>query len=210
MDTSYQGVISWLSAPLKYQNINVLCCESSNPRSLTFSKHTKMMLSFHMFFTHLEAVKRLLYDNYSWHFQLWYCPLLSVSALCCQIEFIRYFSVILVTYFSMRVICVDTVSVHGYNSADTFLQLIHSPGFHEKLPLRWLTQGVAGAVWHLPPASNTIHISLFNILRPWYLIIFSYSPSEREKRNAGITFVADWTGQGSLAAHPPLDTLAQR
>ena len=73
---------------------------------------------------------------------------------------------ILVTYFSKRVICVDTVSVHGYNSADTFLQLIHSPGFHEKLPLRWLTQGVAGAVWHLPPASNTIHISLFNILRP--------------------------------------------
>ena len=66
----------------------------------------------------------------------------------------------------MRVICVDTVSVHGYNSADTFLQLIHSPGFHEKLPLRWLTQGVAGAVCcgicRQLPTQFTFHFLIFS------------------------------------------------
>ena len=169
-----------------------------------------MMLSFHMFFTPLEAVKRLLYDNYSWHFQLWYCLLLSESAFCCQIEFIRYFFWILVTYFSVRVIGVDTVSIHGCHSADSFSDLFTRQDSMKNHHCGGLDPGVAGSLWHLPPGSNTIHISLFNILRPWYLIIFSYSPSEREKRNAGITFVADWTGQGSLTAHQPLDTLAQR
>ena len=114
------------------------------------------MLSFHMFFTHLEAVKRLLYDNYSWHFQFWYYLLLP------NWIYPIFFCKILVTYFSGRVICVDTVTVHGCQAADTFLQLIHSPGFHEKLPLRWLRPGRGGAhrartfrqVWTLKRCSD--------------------------------------------------------